>query len=53
MQKRYLDYLIDPSFKEVNRLINLSFENRTDREVHTGYSLPKVKKKDCNVMIDG
>ena len=25
----------------------------TDREVHTGYCLPKVEIKDYNVMIDG
>ena len=53
MQKWYLDYLIDPSFQELNRLYNSSFENRTDREVHIGYFLPKVEIKDCNVMIDG
>ena len=27
-------------------------ENREDREAHTGYFLPKVKIKDCNVRID-
>ena len=31
----------------------LSFENQEDRKVHTGYYLPKVEIKDCNVMIDG
>ena len=29
------------------------FENRTDREVHRGYFLPKVEIKDYYFMIDG
>ena len=49
----YLDYLIDPSFQEVNRVFVLSFENRTGRIVHTGYYLPKVEIKDYIFMIDG
>ena len=52
MQNRYLDYLIDPSFQGVNRLFALSFENRTDREVHTGYFYPKVEIRDYNVTTD-
>ena len=51
-QNRYLDYLIDPGFKRVNRLFVLWFENKTNREVHSGY-IPKRKVKDCNAMIDG
>ena len=41
---RYLDYIVDLDFQEVNRLFVLSFEkkNKTDREVYTGYYLPKV-----------
>ena len=31
-QNRYLDYLTDPSFQELNRLFVLSFENNTDRK---------------------
>ena len=54
-QNRYLDYLIDSSFQGVNRLSVSSFENKekrsTDREVHTGYYLPKIEIKNCNVMI--
>ena len=38
------------TFQELN--IAVLFENRTDREVHTGYCLPKVELKDYNVMID-
>ena len=51
-QNRYLDYLIDPSFYGVNRLFLISFENRTDKEVHTRDFLPKVEIKDYNGMID-
>ena len=47
----YLDYLIDPSFQGVNRLFVLSFENNTNRAVHTKY-LRTVEKRD-NIMIDG
>ena len=53
MINQYLDYLIGPSFQGVNRLFVLLFENITDRVVHTEYYLPKIKIKDCNVMIDG
>ena len=49
----YLDYLTDPSFLGVNRLFASSFENTTDRTVHTKYYLPTVEIKDYNVMIDG
>ena len=48
-QNRYLDYLIDPRFQGVNRLFVLSFENKTDREVHTRYYLPTVEIK--NYML--
>ena len=43
-QNRYLDYLIDPNFHGVNRIFVLLFESRTDRKVHTGYFLPKIRK---------
>ena len=48
----YLDYVIDPKFQGVNRIFVLSFENTTDRTVHTKYSLPNVEIKDYNVMLD-
>ena len=35
IQNQYLDFLIDPSFQRVNRLIVLLFENQQDRKVHT------------------
>ena len=49
----YLDYLIDPRFQGVKRIFILSFENKGNRTVHTGYYLPKVEIKYYNVMIDG
>ena len=36
-RNQYLDFLIYPSFQGVNRLFLLSFENKEDRKVHTGY----------------
>ena len=51
--KPYLDYLIDPSFQEVNILFVLLFRNTTDRTVHTKYYLPTVEIKDYYVMING
>ena len=53
MQNRYLDFLIDPSFQEVNRLFVLPFENDNGRKSHKQYYLSTVKIKDCNFMIDG
>ena len=49
---KVLDYLIEISFQEVNRLVSL-FENEDDRTVHTKYYLLTVEIKDSNVMIDG
>ena len=51
-QNRYINYLINPSFQEVNRLFVLSFENEHDRISHSTYYLPKTEIKDYNVMID-
>ena len=50
-QNRYLNYLINPSFQEVNKLFVLSFENENDRTSHSLSS--KAEIKDYNVMIDG
>ena len=52
-QNRYLNYLINPSFQGVNRLLVLSFDNENDRTSHSAYYLPKFEIKDYNVMIDG
>ena len=50
---RYLDYLIDPSFRRVNRLFVLTFDVNANRLGHLRYYLPTMNIKDYNVMIDG
>ena len=52
-QNQSLDYLTSPSFRGVNRLLALLFENNDDRTEHTRYFLPAVQIKDYNVMVDG
>ena len=49
----YLDYLMDPSFLEVNRRFVLSFEVNADRTVQSEYYIPTLEIKDCNFIIDG
>ena len=46
-----LNYLIDPTFTNVNRLFVLSFEN--DRASFSKYYVPNIEIKDFNVLIDG
>ena len=46
------NYLIDPTFTEVNRLFVLSFENGNDRTSFSKYYVPNVQIKDFNVLID-
>ena len=48
-----LNYLIDPTFTNVNRLLVLIFENQDDRTSYSKYYLRKVEIKDFNVLIDG
>ena len=48
-----LNYLIDPTFSNVNRLFVLSFENEEDRTSYSKYYVPKIEIKDYNVIIDG
>ena len=48
-----LNYLIDPTFTNVNRLFVLSFENEEDRTPFLKYYVPKVEIKDFNVLNDG
>ena len=48
-----LNYLIDPTFTNVNRLFVLSFENEEDRYSFSKYYVPKVEVKGFNVLIDG
>ena len=55
-QNSNLNYLIDPTFTNVNRLFVLSFprNNNTDsRYSFSNYYVPKVKVNDFNVLIDG
>ena len=47
-----LNYLIDPTFANVNRLFVLSFENENDRTSFPKYFVSKVEIKDFNVLID-
>ena len=52
-QNQYLNYLIDPSFRGVNRLFVLLFENNAVRTGNTSYFLRSVEMKDYNIKIDG
>ena len=48
-----LNYLIDPTFSNVNRLFVLSFDNEDDRTSYYKYYMPNVERKDYNVLIVG
>ena len=48
-----LNYLIEPTFTNVNRLFALSFENEDDRTSFSKYCVPKVEIKEFNGLIDG
>ena len=55
-QNNNLNYLIDPTFTNVNRLFVLSFprNNNTDnRDSFSDYYALNVEIKDFNVLIDG
>ena len=60
-QNNNLNYLIDPTFTNVNRLFVLSFqriagENNTTKDYRDSFSryyVPNAKIKDFNVLIDG
>ena len=55
-QNNNLNYLIDPTFTNVNRLFVLSFSrnnNTNKRDSFLHYYVPNVKIKDFNVLIDG
>ena len=47
-----LNYLIDPTFTKVNRLLVLSFENEGDRTSFSKYYVSKVEVKYFNALID-
>ena len=48
-----LNYLIDPTFSNVNRLFVLSFKIEDDRTSYYKYYMPSVEIKDYKVLIDG
>ena len=52
-KNKNLNYLTDPTFTKVNRLIVLSFENEDDRTSFSKYYTPRVEIKYFNVLIDG
>ena len=50
-----LDYLIDPPFRNINRLFVLSFKNGNDdptRYAFDKYYMPLVEIKDFNALIN-
>ena len=52
-QKRYLNFIIDPSFQGVNRLFVLSFKDDDDDwESRKQYYLPTIEIKDYNFMVN-
>ena len=48
-----LNFLIDPTFNNVNRLFVLAFPNEEDRRSFSKYYTPTVEIKGYNVIIDG
>ena len=48
-----LNYLIDTTFSNVNRLFVLSFENEDGRTSYYKYYVSSVEIKDYNILIDG
>ena len=55
-QNNDLNYLIDPTFVNVNRLFVLSFARTNagdNRDSFADYYVPNVEIKDFNVLIDG
>ena len=55
-QNNNLNYLIDPTFINVNRLFVLSFARNAEgdnRDSFSRYYVPNVRIKDFNVLIDG
>ena len=44
-KNKNLNYLIDPTFTNVNRLFVLIFENEDDRTSFSKYYVPKVEKR--------
>ena len=54
-KNNYLDYLIDPTFRNINRLFVLSFKSGDDDPTRCSfdkYYMPLVEIKDFNALID-
>ena len=47
------NYLINPTFIKVNRLLVLLFENENDRTSFSKYYVPNVQTRNFNALIDG
>ena len=47
-----LNFLIDPTFNNVNGLFVVAFPNEEDRSSFSKYYMPTVEIKDYNVLID-
>ena len=47
-----LNFLIDPTFTNVNRLFVLAYQTADDRQSFSQFYLPKIMVKDFNVIID-
>ena len=47
-----LNFLVDPTFNNVNKLFVLAFPNEEDRRSFSNYYTPTVEIKDYNVIID-
>ena len=47
-----LNYLIDPTFTNLNRLFVLSYENEANKTSFSKYYVPKIEIKDFSVLID-
>ena len=55
-ENKNLNYLIDPTFTNVNRLFGLSFprnDNTDSRYSYSNYYVPKVEINDFDILIDG
>ena len=55
-QNNYLNYLIDPTFTNVNRLFVLSFARTNsgdNRYIFSDYYVPNIEIKDFNILIYG
>ena len=48
-----LNHLVEPSFRGINSLFVLAFENDAQSTSHSNYYLPNVEIKDYNIMING